>query len=134
MNAPRPAERGENAPPRTSVPLLTDGERRAGLVLGIVAGVAFVALSGGRALFLAIGLTMAGALTYAAWRGSRLGAAFAAFATTFGPWSFAAVFGAPYAIYAFWVLAKGRRLMEPPAPRGPSAGTRGARRGGGRVT
>ena len=129
-----PAARDESLPPRVSAPALTDGERKVGLALGIVAGIAFVVLSGGRALFLAVGLTMAVALTFAAWRGSRLGAAFAAFATTFGPWSFAAVFGAPYAIYAFWILAKGRRLMDPTAPPGPSAGRRGARRDGGRVT
>ena len=116
------------------MPLLTDTERKVGLGLGVVAGVAFVALSGGQVLFLGVGLTMATALLLATWWRSRLGAAFAAFATTFGPWGFAAVFGAPYAIYAFWILSRGRRLMESSEPPAPSAGTRGARRGGGRVT
>ena len=126
--------RSGTARPRLSAPALEDRERRVGLGLGVVAGAAFVALSGGRVLFLGVGLTMATALLLATWWRSRLGAAFAAFATTFGPWGFAAVFGAPYAIYAFWILAKGRRLMDPPAPPGPSAGTREARRDGGRVT
>lgn len=115
------------------MPVLTERERRTGLVLAGVAGLAFFALSGGRALFLGIGLAMAGALGFASHRRSRLGAAFAAMVTTFGPWSFAAVFGAPYAIFAFWLLARGRRLMDP-APPGRSGGTRAARRGGGRVT
>lgn len=101
------------------MPPLTDGERRAGLVLAVVAGLAFFALSGGRALFLGVGLTMAGALGFAAHRRSRIGTAFAAMATTFGPWSFAAVFGAPYAIYAFWILSRGSRRRSP----GPSGGT-----------
>ena len=117
-------------PDRVAAPALSDRERTAGLVLGGIAGVAFVALSGGRPLFLAIGLVMAGALLVASWRRSRIGAAFAAFATTFGPWSFAAVFGAPYAIYAFWILSRGAKLRSP----GPSAGRPGARRGGGRAT
>lgn len=132
MSAPRPADRDENAPPAGGVsgPALTDGERRAGLVLGVVAGAAFVTLSGGRPLFLGVGLVMAGALVLASGRRSRIGAAFAAFATTFGPWSFAAVFGAPYAIYAFWILSRGTKLRS----LGPSGGTPAARRGGGRAT
>ena len=113
-----------------SVPALTDGERTAGLVLGGVAGAAFVALAGGRLLFLAVGLAMAGALLFASHRRSRLGAAFASMITTFGPWGFAAVFGAPYAIFAFWILSRGSKLRSP----GPSGGTRAARRGGGRAT
>jgi hypothetical protein len=132
VSAPRRRSRDEDAPPATGVSgrALSDGERRAGLVLGIFAGAAFIALSGGRALFLVVGLAMAGALVLASWRRSRIGAAFAAFATTFGPWSFAAVFGAPYAIYAFWILSRGTRLRSPE----PSAGTPAARRGGGRGT
>lgn len=118
---------------RNSVPALTDGERRAGLVLAGVAGAAFVALSRGRPSFLGIGLVMAAYLGLASWRRSRLAAAFASMVTTFGPWSFAAVFGAPYAIFAFWLLSRGRRLMDP-APPGPTGGTRAARRGGGRAT
>lgn len=117
-----------------AVPRLTKAERNVGLGLAVVAGGAFVALSRGQVLFLGVGLTMAVVLLLSTWWRNRLGAAFAAFATTFGPWGFAAVFGAPYAIYAFWILARGRRLMDPPAPPGPSARTRGARRGGGRVT
>ena len=105
-----------------SVPPLTDTERKVGLALAAVAGAAFVALSGGQVLFLGVGLTMAVAVGLSTWWRSRLGAAFAAFATTFGPWGFAAVFGAPYAIYAFWILSRGRRLMES-APRGPNAGS-----------
>lgn len=118
------------APPRLSAPPLTEGERKVGLALGVVAGVAFVGLSGGRPLFLGVGLAMAGALVLASWRGSRVGAAFAAMFTTFGPWGFAAVFGAPYAIFAFWLLSRGAKLMSP----GPSEGTPAARRGGGRAT
>ena len=112
-----------SAPPRLQVPPLTRLERRIGTGLGVVAGLAFVGLSGGRALYLAIGLAMAGALTLASSRGSRLGAAFAAMATTFGPWTFAAVFGAPYAIFAFWILSRGRRLMDSPASPARTAGT-----------
>lgn len=121
---------GEPTPGRVSAPALTEGEQRTGVVLGVVAGAAFVALSGGRPLFLGVGLVMAGALVLASWGRSRIGAAFAAFATTFGPWSFAAVFGAPYAIYAFWILSRGTKLRS----QGPSGGTPAARRGGGRAT
>lgn len=121
---------GPDAPPRIAVPALEDRERTVGLVLGVVAGAAFVALSGGRLLFLGLGFAMAGALVFASHRRSRLGAAVAAVATAFGPWGFAAVFGAPYAIYAFWVLSRGSRLTSP----GPSGGTPTTRRGGGRAT
>ena len=113
-----------------AAPPLTDGERRLGVGLGVVALVAFVALSGGRALFLAVGLTMAiGLVLLSSWR-SRVGTAVFAFVTTFGPWSFAAVFGIPYAVFALWLLARAPKVTSP----APSAGSSAARRGGGRAT
>ena len=111
-------------------PPLTPVERRVGLALGVVATVAFVALSGGQTLFLAVGLTMGVGLSAAALKGNRIAAAFLAFVTTFGPWGFAAVFGAPYAIYAFWLLARASRVTSP----APSGGTPAARHDGGPAT
>ena len=115
-----------------AAPTLTDGERRLGLALGIVASAAFVALSGGRALFLGVGLTMAfGLVLTSGWR-SRVGASFFAFVTTFGPWSFAAVFGIPYAVFALWLLARAGKVdVRSPAPSGGSATAPGD---GGRAT
>ena len=111
-------------------PPLTGGERRAGLVLGVAAIAAFVALSGGRALFLAIGLTMGIGLTLAATARNRVATAALAFVTTFGPWGFAAVFGLPYAAFALWLLARAGKVTSPT----PNGGSSTARRGGGRAT
>jgi len=116
-----------------AAPPLTDGERRLGLVLGVVAVAAFVALSGGRVLFLAVGLTMAVGLLVTTGRRSRVGAAFFAFVTTFGPWSFAAVFGLPYAVFALWLLARAGRVGSVTSP-APSEGSAAARRDDGPAT
>ena len=112
-----------------AAPPLTDGERRAGLVLGVVAIAAFVALSGGRAIFLAVGLTMGIGLTAAAATRNRVATAFLAFVTTFGPWGFAAVFGLPYAGFALWLLARASKVTSP-TPNGESST---AHRDGGRA-
>ncbi len=103
-------------------PPLTDLERRLGLVLGVLATVAFVALSRGNPLFLAVGLAMGVGLLLAAAGRNRVGAAFVSFVTTFGPWGFAAIAGAGFAAYAFWLLSRGARLNRE-APPEPSAGT-----------
>ncbi len=99
-------------------------ERRIGLGLALVAAASFTAFSGGRPLFLGVGLTMSALLALGAWRRSRVGAAFAAFVTTFGPWSFAAIFGAAYAAYAFWILSRAGKVTE--ERRAPSEGTTAA--------
>ena len=117
-----------------AAPPLTPLERRLGLTLGVVATVAFVVLSNGLPVFLAVGLAMGVGLTAAAWAGNRIAAAFVAFATTFGPWGFAAIFGAPYAIYALWLLARASKVTTPERPPAPSGGRRAARRDGGRAT
>jgi hypothetical protein len=112
-----------------AAPELTDGERRAGLALGALALAAFVALSGGRPLFLAVGLTMGIGLVLASARRTRVGAAFLSFVTAFGPWGFAAIFGVAYVGFALWLLARAGKVT-PPAP---SAGSAAARRGRGRA-
>ena len=109
---------------------LTKGERRLGLFLGAAATTAFVALSGGRTLFLAIGLPMGLGLVAASLARNRVAAAFLAFVTAFGPWSFAAVFGIFYAGFALWLLARASTVRSPV----PSEGTTAARGDDGPVT
>ncbi len=99
-------------------------EQRIGLGLSLVAAASFIALSGGRPLFLGVGLTMSVLLAVGAWRRNRVGAAFAAFVTTFGPWSFAAIFGAAYAVYALWILSRSGKVTE--ERRVPTEGTTAA--------
>lgn len=87
----------------TDVPPLTRTQQRLGLGLAAFATVFFA--STGVALFIAIGLTMTLGLAVSSWRRHRIAAAVFAFVTTFGPWVFAYVFGAAYAIYALWLLS-----------------------------
>lgn len=85
------------------IPPLTRTQQRIGLGLAAFATVFFA--STGVALFVVIGLALAIPLGVSAWRRRRVPAAVFAFITTFGPWSFAYVFGAAYAIYSLWLLA-----------------------------
>ena len=85
------------------VPPLSRTQQRIGLGLAAFATVFFA--SAGQALFLAIGLGMTIGLGVSAWRRHRVATAVFAFATTFGPWDFAYVFGAAYAIYSLWLLS-----------------------------
>ena len=114
-----------------AAPELTTGEQRTGLFLGAAAFVAFVVLSGGNPLFLAIGLTMAVGLLLASARRNRIATAAISFVTAFGPWVFAAIFGVFYAAFGLWLLARAsRRGVTPP---GPSGGSGGAPPGRGRA-
>ena len=103
----------------TNVPPLTKTQQRLGLGLAAFATVFFA--STGVALFIGIGLVMTIGLGVSAWRRNRVAAAVFAFITTFGPWVFAYVFGAAYAIYALWLLAgatsKAERRNESSSPR-----------------
>lgn len=85
------------------VPLLTETQRRIGLGLAAFATLVFVSTR--TPLFIAIGLPLAIGLGISAWRRHRIAAAVFAFFTTFGPWGFAYVFGAAYAVYALWLLS-----------------------------
>ena len=103
----------------TNVPPLTRTQQRLGLGLAAFATVFFA--SSGVALFIAIGLAMTIGLAVSAWRRNRIAAAGFAFVTTFGPWVFAYVFGAAYAIYALWLLSgatsKADRRNDSSSPR-----------------
>ena len=90
------------------VPRLRDVEQRVGFGLAAFAALGFTVLLRGHPVLLAIGLALAALLALAAWRRNRIATAVVAFLTTFGPWVFAYVFGAPYAVYAFWVLSGAR--------------------------
>ena len=94
----------------THVPPLTRTQQRLGLGLAAFATVFFA--STGVALFIAIGLAMTVGLGVSAWRRNRIATAVFAFITTFGPWVFAYVFGAAYAIYALWLLSGATRSAE----------------------
>ena len=94
----------------TDVPPLTRTQQRLGLGLAAFATVFFA--STGVALFIAIGLAMTVGLGVSAWRRNRIATAVFAFITTFGPWVFAYVFGAAYAIYALWLLSGATRSAE----------------------
>lgn len=85
------------------VPPLTRLQQRLGLGLAAFAIVFFA--STGVPLFIAIGSAMTIGLAVSAWRRHRIAAAVFAFVTTFGPWVFAYVFGAAYAVYALWLLS-----------------------------
>ena len=85
------------------VPPLTRAQQRIGLGLAAFASVFFA--STGVPLFLAIGLTMTVGLGVSAWRRHRVATAFFAFVTTFGPWVFAYVLGAAYAVFSLWLLS-----------------------------
>ena len=94
----------------TDVPPLTRLQQRLGLGLAAFATVVFA--STGQLLFIVVGLAMTIGLGTSAWRRNRVAAAVFAFATTFGPWGFAYVFGAAYAVYALWVLSGATRRAE----------------------
>ena len=115
-----------------AAPPLTAGERRAGLGLGVAAIAAFVALSGGRVLFLAVGLTMGIGLTLAAAARNRVATAALSFVTAFGPWGFAAIFGVAYVGFALWLLARAGKVGEVTSP-APNGGSSTAHRDGGRA-
>lgn len=85
------------------VPPLTEGQRRIGLGLAAFATVFFASTR--QPLFIAIGLAMTTGLAISAWKRNRVATAVFAFVTTFGPWVFAYVFGAAYAVYALWLLS-----------------------------
>ena len=101
------------------IPPLTRTQQRIGLGLAAFATVFFA--STGVALFVAIGLAVTVPLGVSAWLRRRVATAVFAFITTFGPWSFAYVFGAAYAIYALWLLAgatsKADRRNDSSSPR-----------------
>ena len=87
----------------TEIPALSETQRRIGLGLAAFATIFFVSTR--TPLFIAIGLVMTVGLAVSAWRRHRVATAVFAFITTFGPWVFAYVFGAAYAIYALWLLS-----------------------------
>ena len=87
----------------TDVPPLTRTQQRLGLGLAAFATVFFA--STGVPLFIGIGLAMTIPLGISAWRRHRIATAVFAFVTTFGPWVFAYVFGAAYAVYSLWLLS-----------------------------
>jgi hypothetical protein len=103
----------------SDVPPLTVLQRRLGLGLAAFATVVFAAT--GVPLFIAIGLPLAIGLGVSAWRRARILTAVIAFVTTFGPWGFAYVFGAAYAVYALWLLSgatnRADRRNESSSPR-----------------
>jgi membrane protein implicated in regulation of membrane protease activity len=94
----------------TDVPPLTRTQQRLGLGLAAFATVFFA--STGVALFIVIGLAMTTGLALSAWRRNRVAAAVFAFITTFGPWVFAYVFGAAYAVYSLWLLSGATKSAE----------------------
>ena len=103
----------------TDVPPLTRTQQRIGLGLAAFATVFFA--STGVPLFVAIGLAMTVGLGVSAWRRHRIATAVFAFITTFGPWVFAYVFGAAYAVYSLWLLSgatnKADRRNDSSSPR-----------------
>ena len=103
----------------TDVPPLTRTQQRIGLGLAAFATVVFA--STGVPLFVAIGLAMTVGLGVSAWRRHRIATAVFAFLTTFGPWVFAYVFGAAYAVFSLWLLSgatnKADRRNESSSPR-----------------
>lgn len=102
-------------------------ERVVALVLAGAAAVGFTGLLGFDApVLLAIGLAMTAGLGAAAWRRSRIGTAFLAFVTAFGPWGFFYVFGAFYLGLAFWLVARAKPPADdvtPSATGAPTGGT-----------
>ena len=103
----------------TDVPPLTRTQQRIGLGLAAFATVFFA--STGVPMFVAIGLAMTVGLGVSAWRRHRIATAVFAFITTFGPWVFAYVFGAAYAVYSLWLLSgatnKADRRNDSSSPR-----------------
>ncbi|HUP86542.1 MAG TPA: hypothetical protein VM143_12810 [Acidimicrobiales bacterium] len=88
---------------------LDDRERQIGFVLAAIAVVGFIALDQRAPVRLAIGLAMAAAVAAGTARRSRVLVAVASFVTTFGPWSYLVIAGAPYAVYALWLLSGATR-------------------------
>lgn len=88
-------------------------------MLAALAAVAFLALRLGSAVLLVIGLGLSAALAYAAWRRHRVGTAIASFATAFGPWGFAYIFGGAYIVFGFLLVRAGRQVSRdnPGGPR-----------------
>ena len=74
---------------------------------------AFVALRLGSVVLLGIGLTLAVILAIAASRRHRVGTAVASFATAFGPWGFAYIFGGIYIVFGFLLIRTGRAAGAP---------------------
>ena len=103
----------------SEIPPLTSAQQRIGVGLAVFA-MAFFA-STRVPLFVVIGAAMTIGLAVSAARRNRIATAVFAFVTTFGPWVFAYVFGAAYAIYALWLLSgatsKADRRNDSSSPR-----------------
>ena len=91
------------------VPPLDERERGIGLALAAVAAVAFVVLDHASPVPLAIGAVMAAGIAFGAFRRQRVLVAVFAFVTTFGPWRWLVIAGAPFAVYSLWVLSGATR-------------------------
>ena len=94
----------------TDVPPLTRVQQRIGLGLAAFATVFFA--STGAPVFVAIGLAMTIGLGVSSWQRIRIATAAFAFVTTFGPWGFAYVFGAAYAVFSLWLLSGATNKAE----------------------
>jgi hypothetical protein len=91
------------------VPRLDDRERAIGFALASLAAVGFIALDHDASVALAIGLAMAVGIAAGAITRRRVLVAVFAFVTTFGPWRYLSLAGAPFAVYALWVLSGATR-------------------------
>ena len=90
---------------------LEPSERRAGLVLAVIAAVAFIAIGTSWAV---LGVAFAVAMLTASLRSTRPVTALTALLVAFGPWSFFFVFGAVYIAFGFLLLMRARRASTKP--------------------